>query len=91
MASDQPVTCQVRYTLDLNQLAASETYARTWMMIIPQYGGVHHGYFIPRSSPDIKDASFPELGYDGPADVAVAVFSFPKCRGIPEVPEGGGD
>ncbi len=76
--SDGPVTCQVRYTLDLNQLAAFETYARAWIRLINRYGGVHYGYFIPRMSPDVKGASFPGLGYDGPEDVALALFTFPS-------------
>ncbi len=78
--SEGSVTCQVRYTLDLNQLAAFETYARTWMVLINHYGGVHHGYFIPRMSPDVKGASFPGLGYDGPENVALALFTFPSDK-----------
>ena len=39
---------------------------------------VHHGYFIPRISPDTRGASFPGLGYDGPTGVAVAMFTFPN-------------
>lgn len=77
MATHQPVTCQIRYTLDLNQLAAFESYARTWMVLIERYGGVHHGYFIPRASPDVVGPSFPALGHDGPGNVAVAMFTFP--------------
>ncbi len=76
--SDEAVTCQVRYTLDLNELSAFETYARAWIVLVERYGGVHHGYFIPRTSPDVKGASFPELGYDGPTDVALAMFTFPS-------------
>jgi len=72
-----PVTCQVRYTLDLSKLDAFESYARTWIGLVEQYGGVHHGYFIPRTSPDRVGVSFPELGYDGPTDIAVAMFTFP--------------
>jgi hypothetical protein len=75
---DQPVTCQVRYTLDLNQLSAFETYARAWIVLVERYGGVHHGYFVPRASPDVVGVSFPGLGYDGPTDVAVAMFTFPN-------------
>ena len=75
---NQAVTCQIRYTLDLNQLSAFETYARAWIVLIERYGGVHHGYFIPRTSPDVMGASFPGLGYDGPTDVAVAMFTFPN-------------
>jgi hypothetical protein len=77
MANSQPVTCQIRYTLDLAQLGAFETYARTWMSLIEQYGGIHHGYFIPRTNPDEVGASFPGLGYDGPTNVAIAMFTFP--------------
>jgi NIPSNAP len=77
MENNQPVTCQIRYTLNLDKLAAFETYARTWIPLIERYGGVHHGYFIPRMSPDRVGASFPGLGYDGPADVGVAMFTFP--------------
>jgi hypothetical protein len=47
------------------------------MVLVEKYGGVHHGYFIPRSSPDRVGASFPRLGYDGPTDVAIAMFTFP--------------
>jgi hypothetical protein len=76
MANAHPVTCQIRYTLDLSQLDAFECYARTWMVLVERYGGVHHGYFIPRASPDRVGVSFPGVGYDGPADVAVAMFTF---------------
>ncbi len=77
MANPQPVTCQIRYTLNLARIDAFETYARTWIALIPQYGGIHHGYFIPRASPDRVGPSFPGLGYDGPTDVALAMFTFP--------------
>lgn len=77
MANSQPVTCQIRYTLDLAQLGAFETYARTWMQLIERYGGIHYGYFIPRTNPDEVGPSFPGLGYDGPTDVAIAMFTFP--------------
>ena len=77
MTNAGPVTCQIRYTLNLDKLSAFESYARTWMVLIEKYGGVHHGYFIPRPSPDRIGVSFPGLGYDGPTDVAVAMFTFP--------------
>jgi hypothetical protein len=77
MANSQPVTCQIRYTLDLAQLGVFETYAHTWMQLIERYGGIHHGYFIPRTNPDEVGPSFPSLGYDGPTDVAIAMFTFP--------------
>jgi hypothetical protein len=77
MPSNQPVTCQIRYTLDLTQLAAFETYARTWISLIERYGGTHHGYFLPRPIPDEVGPSFPSLGHNGPTDVAIAMFTFP--------------
>jgi hypothetical protein len=77
MANSQPVTCQIRYTLDLAQLDTFEAYAQTWISLIERHGGIHHGYFIPRSSPDEVGVSFPGLGYDGLTDVAVAMFTFP--------------
>jgi hypothetical protein len=77
MSNGQPMTCQIRYTLDLAQLGAFETYARTWMSLIEQYGEIHHGYFIPRTNPDEVGPSFPGFAYDGPTDVAIAMFTFP--------------
>jgi hypothetical protein len=61
----------------MNKLSAFESYARNWMMLIKRYGGIHHGYFLPRAAPDGAEISFPGLGYDGPRDVAVAMFTFP--------------
>ena len=77
MANSQPVTCQIRYTLDLAQLDAFKTYARTWKSLIERCGGIHHGYFIQSMNPDEVGASFPDLGYDGPTDIAIAMFTFP--------------
>jgi len=77
MAGGPPVTSQIRYTLDLNQLDAFEVYAQIWMKLIERYGGTHHGYFIPRPRLDGVKVSFPGIGYDGPEDIAIAVFTFP--------------
>lgn len=73
----QPVTCEIRYQLDLDKLPEFESYARAWMVLIERYGGTHHGYFMPRSAPDGVSFSFPGVGHDGPADVAIALFTFP--------------
>ena len=59
MADSQAVTCQIRYTLNLAQLGVFKTYAQTWISLIERYGGIHHGYFIPRVNPDEVGASFP--------------------------------
>jgi hypothetical protein len=74
------ITCYVRYTIDLDQLAAFEEYARLWIRLINRLGGTHHGYFLPSEDPKAKNhgrSSFPEIGSEGAADVAVALFSFP--------------
>ena len=31
--NEHAVICQVRYTLDLNQLSAFKTYARAWIVV----------------------------------------------------------
>ena len=77
MANRQAVTCQIRYTLDLTQLGAFETYARIWMTLIERHGGTHQGYIIPKTYPDEVGPSFPGLGYDGPTDIGIAIFTFP--------------
>jgi hypothetical protein len=66
----------------LSKMSAFESYARTWIVLIEKYGGVHHGYFIPRVSPDRVGVSFPGLGCDGPSDIAVAMSLFQTRRVI---------
>ena len=49
------MTCQIRYTLNLDKLSSFEAYARTWISLIERYGGIHHGYFIPRAAKRSRD------------------------------------
>ena len=77
MADGRTVTCQIRYQLDMTKLSEFEAYARAWMVLIERYGGTHHGYFMPRSAPEGVHFSFPQVGHDGPADIAIALFTFP--------------
>ena len=73
-------TCLIRYRVDPDKLDEFEQYARSWITLIERYGGTHHGYFMPGVPQREKPAasfSFPELGKEGPDDVAVALFSFP--------------
>jgi hypothetical protein len=81
MANGQTVTCQIRYKLDVKKLKEFEAYARAWIILIERYGGTHHGYFVPRSIPDGVRISFPQVGHDGPADIAIALFTFPDEQG----------
>ena len=57
------ITCYIRYEVDPAKLAEFETYARLWIDLVPRFGGVHHGYFLPHESA---------------SDLAVAMFSFPS-------------
>ena len=77
MDENQSVTCEIRYKLDMSKLPEFEAYARAWVKLIERHGGTHHGYFVPRPIPEGARISFPQVGSDGPADVAVALFSFP--------------
>ena len=71
------ITCLIRYTVDPHKLAEFEVYARTWMRLIEKFGGTHHGYFVPGDAPPSAAFSFPDIGEDGPDNIALALFSFP--------------
>jgi hypothetical protein len=74
------ITCYLRYTIDPEKVAAFEHYARVWMRLIEKYGGTHHGYFLPGETPPNTTFSFPGIGEAGPANIAVALFSFPNVE-----------
>ena len=38
------ITCVVHYTIDPDQIAAFEQFARAWMRHVDEHGGTHHGY-----------------------------------------------
>ena len=54
------ITCTLRYTIDPYKLEEFERYGRMWITLVNRMGGTHHGYFLP---------------YEGPNDVAYALFS----------------
>jgi hypothetical protein len=56
------ITCYVRYEVPLGKLADFEAYGKMWIELVPRFGGIHHGYFLPS---------------EGASDVALAMFSFP--------------
>ena len=74
------ITCFLRYTINPDQLADFEHYARVWMHLIEKYGGTHHGYFVPGEASPSAAFSFPGIGEAGPDNVAVALFSFPTVE-----------
>jgi hypothetical protein len=57
------ITCYLRYEVHPDKLADFETYGRMWLELMPRFGGIHHGYFLPS---------------EGASDVALAMFSFPS-------------
>lgn len=57
------ITCYLRYVIDSYKLAEFEAYAQQWIPLVNQYGGTHHGYFLP---------------HEGANNIAVALFSFPS-------------
>lgn len=58
-----PVTCLLRYEVHPDRVADFETYGRKWITLVGNYGGEHHGYFLPS---------------EGANDVAYALFTFPS-------------
>jgi hypothetical protein len=76
-------TCFIRYKIDPDKLNAFREYAHSWILLIEKYGGTHHGYFVPGTGADNLPSaafSFPDLGTEGPPNIAVALFSFPSVE-----------
>ena len=63
------ITCTIKYVIDSYQLAEFEAYARAWITLVPKFGGVHHGYFLPHESA---------------SNIAYAMFSFPSLAAYEE-------
>src|SRR4051812_8542671 len=57
------ITCYLRYEVRPDKLADFEAYGAMWIDLMPRFGGVHHGYFLPS---------------EGASDIALAMFSFPS-------------
>ena len=57
------ITCYLRYQIDPDKLADFEAYGAMWLELLPRFGGIHHGYFLPS---------------EGESDVALGMFSFPS-------------
>jgi hypothetical protein len=77
------ITCYMRYFIAPGKLKEFEEYGRRWTVLIEKYGGVHHGFFVTTVAPDSSTSShfsFPALGSEGAADVAVALYSFPDLE-----------
>ena len=55
------ITCYLVYKIDPYKIKEFEQYAKMWIPLVNQYGGIHHGYFLP---------------HEGASNVATALFSF---------------
>ncbi len=44
------ITCYIEYKIDSYKLAEFRTYAEMWIPLVEKYGGIHHGYFLPKES-----------------------------------------
>ena len=74
------ITCFIRYELAPDKLSEFERYGRVWMRLIEKYGGTHLGYFLPDESAPAASFSFSDIGEQGPANIAIALFSFPTVE-----------
>jgi len=74
------ITCLVRYVIEPDRISDFEQYARTWMRLIEQFGGIHHGYFVADETPPSAAFSFPGIGTEGASNIAIAMFSFPNLE-----------
>lgn len=76
-------TCFIKYIIDPDKMEEFEKYARLWISLIVKYGGIHHGYFLSEINSDNLPKttfSFPNIGKEGPNNIAVALFSFPDLN-----------
>jgi len=55
------ITCVLEYRIDRTREADFERWCRMWLALIPKFGGIHHGYFLPS---------------EGHSNVALGLFSF---------------
>lgn len=73
-----PITCCIRYKIDLGKVSEFEHYANVWRGIIERLGGTYLGCFLPGNSPpDASHFSFPDIGHKGADNAAVVIYSFP--------------
>jgi NIPSNAP len=57
------VTCYLKYVIDPYKTVEFETYGKMWIPLVTEFGGMHHGYFMP---------------HEGANNLAYALFSFPS-------------
>ncbi len=55
------ITCYLKYVIDPYKVNEFEKYAKMWIPLVKNFGGIHHGYFLP---------------HEGANNIAYALFSF---------------
>ncbi len=63
------VTCFLKYQINPDKIKEFEYYAKLWIDLVNEMGGLHHGYLIP---------------YEGPNNIAYCSFSFPSLAAYEE-------
>lgn len=63
------ITCYLKYVIDPYKVDDFEAYAKMWIPLVNQYGGTHHGYFLP---------------HEGANNIGYALFSFPSLKDYEE-------
>jgi len=48
------VTCFIEYIIDANKIKEFEHYAKLWIPLVNNLGGLHHGYFLPSEGANNK-------------------------------------
>ncbi len=66
------ITCYLKYIIDPYKIQEFEKYAKMWIPLINDFGGEHHGYFLP---------------HEGASNIAYALFSFPSLAEYEEYRE----
>ncbi|MFT5730890.1 MAG: hypothetical protein ACI8PB_005080 [Desulforhopalus sp.] len=66
------ITCYLKYIIDPYKIQEFEKYAKMWIPLINDFGGEHHGYFLP---------------HEGANNIAYALFSFPSLAKYEEYRE----
>src|SRR4051812_38127620 len=63
------ITCFIRYIIDPFKSEEFESYGKMWIPLVENYGGKHHGYFMPS---------------EGSNNIALAMFTFPSLASYEE-------
>lgn len=66
------ITCYLEYVIDPYKVDEFEAYAKMWIPIVNEFGGIHHGYFLP---------------HEGANNIAYALFSFSSLANYEEYRE----